>query len=286
MTSSPPSRRRWSTVATDSKRLVLDTVLSAELNRLTDLLVPAAWSGPNYRDLTRRGCTPAPPTPRTFDVYRAYLRPGETVSAEAARGRRQGRRNGSPGFRSSRPRYAPSPICGLRTGELVVRFQQTCGPVMAKGIEDTAFYRYSRLLALNEVGGDPGRFGTSVEEFHAEPVSPRSQWPRTMTTLSTHDTKRSEDVRARLVLLSEDAKGWARRWPTSIALATKYTGPAGPRPGDAALHLPDPGRCVPHQRRASCAYLTKATREAKLHTSWLAPDGRSTRRSPPSSPES
>src|SRR4051795_1984865 len=85
--------------------------------------------------------------------------------------------------------------------EFVVRFQQTCGPVMAKGVEDTAFYRYHRLVALNEVGGDPGRFGTALSEFHETSAAMQRDWPLSMTTLSTHDTKRSEDVRARLAVL-------------------------------------------------------------------------------------
>jgi (1->4)-alpha-D-glucan 1-alpha-D-glucosylmutase len=81
------------------------------------------------------------------------------------------------------------------------RFQQTSGMVMAKGVEDTAFYRYLRLSALNEVGGDPGRFGLPVEQFHQACTAMQESWPLAMTTLSTHDTKRSEDVRARLAVL-------------------------------------------------------------------------------------
>ncbi len=100
---------------------------------------------------------------------------------------------------------------------------------MAKGVEDTAFYRYGRLLALNEVGGDPGRFGVGVGEFHAAVgAAAAATWPATMTTLSTHDTKRSEDVRARLVLLSEDLSRWQRVVTRLLTLANKYTGPAGP----------------------------------------------------------
>ena len=94
--------------------------------------------------------------------------------------------------------------------EFVTRFQQTTGAVMAKGVEDTAFYRYVRLLALNEVGGDPGRFGLSVEEFHRANAERAARFPRTLLAGSTHDTKRSADVRARIGALAGMAERWAR----------------------------------------------------------------------------
>src|SRR5262249_60382578 len=99
--------------------------------------------------------------------------------------------------------------------EFVTRFQQSTGPVMAKGVEDTAFYRYVRLLALNEVGGDPGRFGLSVEGFHRENVERATRFPGTLLPGTTHDTKRSADVRARIGAISGMAERWAeavRRW--------------------------------------------------------------------------
>src|SRR5256886_16323047 len=97
---------------------------------------------------------------------------------------------------------------GPDENELVMRFQQLTGPVMAKGVEDTAFYSFNRLVALNEVGGDPSRFGVGVEEFHQACDEAQELWPRTMLATSTHDTKRSEDVRARLALLSEMPERW------------------------------------------------------------------------------
>ena len=97
--------------------------------------------------------------------------------------------------------------------ELVVRFGQTTGPVLAKGVEDTAFYRWPRLAALNEVGGDPDLFGVSPAEFHAAASRLAARWPATMTTLSTHDTKRQEDVRARLAVLAE----WPEEWAHQVA---------------------------------------------------------------------
>ena len=156
--------------------------------------------------------------------------------------------------------------------ELVTRFQQTCGPAMAKGVEDTAFYRYGRLLALNEVGGDPGHFATSVADFHAEAAARQATWPVTMTTLSTHDTKRAEDVRARLVLLSEDHRRWSRTSARLMKAAAKYTGPAGPEPATQYFVLQTLVGAYPIDAERLGAYLEKATREAKLHTSWTAPD--------------
>src|SRR5205823_9766696 len=105
--------------------------------------------------------------------------------------------------------------------ELAIRFQQYTGAVMAKGVEDTAFYRYNRFTALNEVGGDPGCFGVSVPEFHAAATTRQRRWPLGMTTLSTHDTKRSEDVRARLAVLAALPGVWghaARGGTASAAL--------------------------------------------------------------------
>nr|BFE87045.1 hypothetical protein GCM10020093_096460 [Planobispora longispora] len=146
--------------------------------------------------------------------------------------------------------------------EAVVRFQQTCGPVMAKGVEDTALYRWYPLSCLNEVGGEPDRFGGTPEEFHA---FCREMSPGTMTTLSTHDTKRSEDVRARLAVLSELPGRWAEavgEWSAKVSfdpfldyLAWQNLMAAWPIGPDRFFD-----------------YLFKAAREAKTSISWVAPD--------------
>jgi (1->4)-alpha-D-glucan 1-alpha-D-glucosylmutase len=155
--------------------------------------------------------------------------------------------------------------------DFCVRFQQTCGPVMAKAVEDTVFYRYVRLTALNEVGGDPAHMGTSVVEFHSYARRLVRDLPDTQTTLSTHDTKRSEDVRARLAVLSERPEAWgdwlrearamtADRRPERLDALTEYLvwqSLVGAWPIDAP-------RLV--------EYCLKAVREAKLHTSWTDPD--------------
>jgi (1->4)-alpha-D-glucan 1-alpha-D-glucosylmutase len=145
-------------------------------------------------------------------------------------------------------------------------------PVMAKGVEDTAFYRYQPLVSLNEVGGDPGRFGRPVEDFHRAMADAARRWPETMLTLSTHDTKRSVDVRARISVLSELPGAWERAvvrwadrnnrhkqggWPDRNAEYLFYQTLVGAWPIS-------PGRAG--------AFMLKAAKEAKVHTSWIDPN--------------
>jgi (1->4)-alpha-D-glucan 1-alpha-D-glucosylmutase len=150
--------------------------------------------------------------------------------------------------------------------ELVTRFQQTSPPVTAKGVEDTAFYRHLRLLALNEVGGDPARFGVTVDEFHAANLQRAERFPRGLLVTQTHDTKRSGDVRARIGALSSVAEEWA-------ALAERWVGEAdAPDAHCAYLVLQTLVGCWPIEPARLEAYVEKALREAKLRTSWAAPD--------------
>jgi (1->4)-alpha-D-glucan 1-alpha-D-glucosylmutase len=150
--------------------------------------------------------------------------------------------------------------------EFVTRFQQTTGPVMAKGIEDTAFYRYVRLLALNEVGGDPGRFGIGVDEFHRANALRR---PRNLLAGTTHDTKRSADVRARIGVLSTFADRWAEiatRWRAMNA----HDG--GPDWTEELLIYQTLVGAWPLEYERLEAYVEKALREAKRNTSWVEPN--------------
>ncbi|HSC51583.1 MAG TPA: alpha-amylase family glycosyl hydrolase [Gaiellaceae bacterium] len=149
-------------------------------------------------------------------------------------------------------------------GEFVTRFQQTTGPVMAKGVEDTAFYRYSRLLALNEVGGDPGRFGLSLEAFHERQAK---RPPRSLLTTFTHDTKRSADVRARLAALTWLPDEWERLVHT---LAVE---------GEDEYHvLQTVVGAWPLEPERLDAYVEKALREGKRTSSWADPDEQAERR--------
>jgi (1->4)-alpha-D-glucan 1-alpha-D-glucosylmutase len=150
--------------------------------------------------------------------------------------------------------------------DFVTRFQQTSPPITAKGIEDTAFYRHLRLLALNEVGGDPARFGLSVDAFHAANAYRAERFPRGLLVTQTHDTKRSGDLRARIGALSTMAGDWA-------LLAERWVAQAdAPDEHCAYLILQTLVGCWPIEPERLEAYVEKALREAKLRTTWAAPD--------------
>ncbi|WP_432564751.1 malto-oligosyltrehalose synthase [Kineococcus sp. SYSU DK003] len=277
--------RPFTAIVEEAKREVVEHGLYAEVHRLVELLSGICHDDVNLRDHTRRGLHEAVVELLVaVEQYRAYVVPGEEPPAESVEVLHEAAeiaRTRLPAERHDTLAVVVDLALGrvggrdARAAEFVVRFQQTCGPVMAKGIEDTAFYRWFRLSSLNEVGGDPTRFGTSPEEFHAFAARLAKDWPATMTTLSTHDTKRSEDVRARLSVLSEFTDEWATALATWRELAGEHRaaeldprtevlvwqtvfgtwGSAGPIAADRLL-----------------AYLQKATREAKDHTTWTAPD--------------
>jgi (1->4)-alpha-D-glucan 1-alpha-D-glucosylmutase len=143
---------------------------------------------------------------------------------------------------------------------------------MAKGVEDTSFYGFNRLVALNEVGGDPGRFGVSVEEFHRESAETQAQWPRTMLATSTHDTKRGEDVRARLALISEIPERWHAAVARWAAINEPHRrGDSPDRNAEYLLYQTLVGAWPIDGDRVT-AYMLKAAREAKALTSWTRPD--------------
>ncbi|GAB3280718.1 malto-oligosyltrehalose synthase [Kineosporia babensis] len=271
-----------------SKRRIIDTSLNTEVRRLTDLLEEICDADPALADFTRRGLhNSVVELLVAMDRYRAYVVPGEAAPGEAVE-------TVERAYRAAADRLAPElrPTLDLvksllldgvaagqdpLRGELVIRFQQTCGPVMAKGIEDTTFYRYHRLISLNEVGGEPGHFGVPADEFHAFAARLAHDWPGTMTTLSTHDTKRSEDTRARLAPIAEIPAEWATHVRHWHELATKHRSPNGyPDPSTEYLFWQTLlGTLGAHGAPGSdriVDYLSKATREAKQHTSWTSPD--------------
>ena len=149
----------------------------------------------------------------------------------------------------------------------MIRFQQTTGPVMAKGVEDTAFYRYFRLAALNEVGGNPGRFGMGVDEFHAANAKRGERFPLHLLTTYTHDTKRAPDVRARIVALTWLADRWRER---VHAWREQLEGLDDAR--EEVLVLQTLAGALPIDRDRLDAYLQKALREGKVTSNWLTPD--------------
>jgi (1->4)-alpha-D-glucan 1-alpha-D-glucosylmutase len=170
--------------------------------------------------------------------------------------------------------------------EFVMKFQQLSGPAMAKGLEDTAFYRFNRLVSLNEVGGEPGKFGVSCDEFHKTNATMAENWPHTLLASATHDTKRGEDVRARLNVLSEMPAEWREtvtRWaqvnrskkvvvenvetPSANDEYLLYQMLVGAWPGK----LNDPEALGAFRSRVT-AFMLKAVKEAKVHTSWTEPN--------------
>jgi (1->4)-alpha-D-glucan 1-alpha-D-glucosylmutase len=156
--------------------------------------------------------------------------------------------------------------------EFVVRFQQTTGPIMAKGVEDTAFYRYLRLTALNEVGGNPGRFSLPVTEFHAGNRARAQRFPLHLLASQTHDTKRSGDVRARVGALAGRAPAWAEhveRWHELTEPLRRGPGPDG---NEEYLIYQTMLGAWPITPERLTDYLEKALREAKVNTGWESPN--------------
>ena len=203
-------------------------------------------------------------------VYRTYVTEGSGAVAEADR------KVIGEAAAAARPGLGPAGAAALDrlvaallrpAPEAVRRFQQLTGPAMAKGVEDTALYRDTRLVARNEVGGNLGRFGRPVAELHQANAERQARWPRSLLATSTHDTKRGEDVRARLAVLSECPDRW---WP----LADRWTGRlgAGVDPADALLLWQTMAGAWPLERERCQAYMEKAAREAGLHTTWIDPD--------------
>ena len=196
----------------------------------------------------------------SFHVYRTYIRPYADVIEDADR-EEIGRANLSEELR--RILFLQSP----GHEDFVIRFQQTTGPVMAKGVEDTAFYRYFRLAALNEVGGDPARFGLTVNTFHEANAKRAARFPLHLLTTYTHDTKRSPDVRARIVALTWLADEWRERLDAWRAELRRLDDPR-----EELLVLQTLVGALPIEPERLDGYLEKALREGKVNTNWLTPD--------------
>ncbi|GAA5180819.1 malto-oligosyltrehalose synthase [Rugosimonospora acidiphila] len=237
----------WHEVARVARYEAATTLLAAELARMGRL-------APDVPDATLALAQVA----SRFPVYRAYL--PDTGALDWALRETYARRPDLGGTLA-----ALMPRLRDPDGELAVRFQQFTGAVVAKGVEDTALYRWTRFVARNEVGGSPDRFSVGADEFHAATAARHRRWPRTMTTLSTHDTKRSEDVRARLAVLAELPGQWLQaqaRWSS-----------AAPLPDQALSRLlwQTVAGTWPISRERLRSYLLKAAREASTRTSWDSP---------------
>ncbi len=268
-------------VAREKKDFIMREVLGGDLNRLTAMFVDICEEQPRYRDFTRHELHEAlKAVALRLPVYRTYF---HDAREKAAANEERYVRAAVNSAKEDRPELARELMDFLRDilllrspgqleTELALRFQQFSGPVMAKAVEDTAFYCFNRFVCLNEVGGDPSRFGTSVEQFYRTCADRQRHWPLTMLATSTHDTKRSEDVRARLTLLSEIPDEWeaaVHRW--ARLNQPHWTGTAPDRNLEYLLYQTLAGAWpIEHERVAG--YIEKAIREAKQHTSWTNPN--------------
>ncbi|HEV3008519.1 MAG TPA: malto-oligosyltrehalose synthase, partial [Burkholderiales bacterium] len=280
-------RRSFEAIARESRWLIMATTLAAELHMISNWLGRIAAGNRYTRDHTTSGLRKAlAEIAAQFPVYRTYVSARGVSESDrrvidgAVKAAKRASRIADPSvfdFVRSVLTLEAAPPSGRRRSEMLhfsMRFQQFTAPVVAKGVEDTAFYRYNRLIALNEVGGHPSHFGFSLKEFHAAAEERAARWPYTMLGSSTHDTKRSEDVRARLAVLSELASGWRmtlRRWSAMNRTDTPasrsdeyhfYQALVGVWPGEVSRELSERLK----------AYMLKAARESKEHTSWINPD--------------
>jgi (1->4)-alpha-D-glucan 1-alpha-D-glucosylmutase len=271
-------------IAHEKKISVTQEGLGSDVNRLTSLFVEICEANRDRRDYTRAEVRRAiREVAACFAIYRTYVVPEReeitdedrehiTLATECAKQRRQDIDGGLFDFMRDVLTMA---VKGKQESEFLLRFQQFTGPVMAKGVEDTAFYCYDRLTGMNEVGSDPGRNGLSVAEFHAYCAKMQETHPSTMTTLSTHDTKRSDDVRARLAVLSEipgKFNSAVQRWSRMNGpfRTGKRGTPAMPDRNTEYLYYQTLIGAWPLPMDRAQTYMLKAVREAKQQTSWVA----------------
>lgn len=268
-------------ICRDKKHQVLRELLGSDVNRLTNLLLEICQSHREHRDYMRDDAIRVlREIVAVFPVYRTYVVPERDdiaeddirYSNEAIEMAKANRPDLDPELfdfvRDILLLHARGPL----ETEFVMRFQQFTGPAMAKGVEDTVFYSFNRLVSLNEVGGDPGIFGVAPEEFHRFCQQTQQSHPKTMVSTSTHDTKRSEDVRARINVLSEIPEAWTQavgRW--SEINSTYKSGGLPDRNTEYLLYQTMLGAWPISTERIQ-TYMEKACREAKQHTSWLSPN--------------
>jgi (1->4)-alpha-D-glucan 1-alpha-D-glucosylmutase len=282
------------------KNLIMRISMASEINSLSHRLDRISERNRRYRDFTLNALRHTiREVIASLSVYRTYIVPGEPIStrdrcfveqAVADANRRNPQLSDAlfdfvrdtillENLETFREPDRPAVI------EWAARFQQLTGPIMAKGVEDTAFYVFNRFVALNEVGGHPDVFGIAVDEFHRFHQARARVWPHTMSAGSTHDTKRSEDVRARLNVLSEMPEEWAaavRRWRAANAgKVRRVDDQPAPDPNDEYLLYQtlvgtwptnirnDEFTCY---RQRICDYMLKAVKESKFRTSWINPN--------------
>jgi (1->4)-alpha-D-glucan 1-alpha-D-glucosylmutase len=282
-----------------SKKLIMDTSMASELNVLAHALNRYSEHDRHTRDFTLNSLRDAlQEVIACFPIYRTYVMPNgyteddrRAIDVAIQRARRRNPTVEPSIFDFVRSVLLPDAATARsaddhrETATLAMKFQQYSGPVQAKGVEDTAFYRYNLLASLNEVGGNPDGFGRLPAEFHAANQRRRERWPTGMLATATHDTKRGEDVRARLNVISELPEEWGHHLSTwariNNANRTVVEGEPAPDRNDEYLFYqallgtwppevlggePTPGEALVSRLRE---YMLKAVREAKAHTSWI-----------------
>ncbi|MGA2536198.1 MAG: malto-oligosyltrehalose synthase [Terracidiphilus sp.] len=264
-------------LARDKKLNVEHEALGSDVNRLADLFVQICENNRDRRDYTRAEIRRAiREVGACFPVYRTYVVPqrneildedNEVIDSAVAQARER-RQDIDPGLFGFIGDVLALRVRGDLESEFLLRFQQFTSPVMAKGVEDTAFYCFNRMIGLNEVGGNPGSQGTSLAEFHQYCLDIQKSRPLSMSSLSTHDTKRSDDVRARLAVLTEIPGRWRvvlLRWARMNR--SFRSGPYPDRNSEYFLYQTLIG-AWPITKDRLAPYMEKAVREAKQQTSW------------------
>ena len=248
--------RTWSDAMRNGKRAALANGLAPDVGR-----VARAFGDAGLADVVTELAVEWP-------VYRTYTRPDDVSPADVAVIESTCARVRAllPDRTAAVDRVEQALLRRSGEDEGADRFQMLTGPAMAKGVEDRAFYDYTRFVALNEVGGDPDAFGTTVADWHAACARVADTSPRTMLTTATHDTKRGEDVRARLAAITQQPAWWAE---ASSKWMARHDGIDGPT---AYLLLQTLVGAWPVTEERLVAYMHKAVREAGAHTSWAAPD--------------
>ncbi|MFO0868461.1 MAG: malto-oligosyltrehalose synthase [Pirellulales bacterium] len=289
----------FDTLAYQCKRLIVKMSMGSELQMLGHRLDRISERNRLTRDFTLHNLTRSlQEVVACFSVYRTYVEPDNVLERDVqyvdravARAKRHHPAMSASTFDFVRDvlllRYHENADEEERRAiqRFAGRFQQLTGPIMAKAVEDTAFYRYNRLVSLNEVGGHPARFGSTVDEFHQLNRSRLPLWPHTWNATSTHDTKRSEDLRARIDVLSEVPREWhdrVLRWSRwHRRLKTNLEGGEAPSRNSEYLLYQTlvgiwPDRIPLGRQRVALLerlqqYMLKVVREAKVNTSWISP---------------
>lgn len=294
--------RDFQTLVHDCKNLIMQRAMASDVNTLSHQLDRITERNRRYRDFTLSNLREAlHEFIAGMAIYRSYTTPDGRVSErdrhflELACERAKDSNPSAPEdifdfirdivLLRNLDRFTESDRSHVL--DWVLRFQQVTGPIMAKGIEDTAFYVYNKLTSLNEVGGHPDHCAATVEDFHRLNAQRAMHWPSSMLSSSTHDTKRSEDVRARINVLAELAGEWARNVRYWLSLTTAHVSlvEENPAPSFNDEYLvfqtllgtwPDPPPESEEElatyRDRIAAYMEKATKEAKQHTSWVNPN--------------